>query len=63
VLEDALFAEAPGQGFVVSGAPEALSGFRIIGRVGGERLEIDGALELAVSELTAAREGGLAGLI
>jgi phosphoribosylformylglycinamidine synthase len=57
------FAEAPGQGFIVSGAAESLSEFRIIGRVGGESLEIEGVLKLAVSEMRTVREGGLAGVI
>ncbi|MBV9338332.1 MAG: phosphoribosylformylglycinamidine synthase subunit PurL [Solirubrobacterales bacterium] len=54
------FAEAPGQAFVVSGAPEALAGYEVIGRVGGDTLVIEGLLELAISELRAARDGGLA---
>jgi phosphoribosylformylglycinamidine synthase subunit PurL len=58
-----LFGEAPGRGFVVSGRAEALAGFVIIGRVGGEELEISGALKLAVSELRDARESGLAELV
>jgi phosphoribosylformylglycinamidine synthase len=55
-----LFGEAPGRGFVVSGPGEALAGFEVIGRVGGEELEIEGRLKVAVSELAAARERGLA---
>jgi phosphoribosylformylglycinamidine synthase subunit PurL len=54
------FAEAPGRGFIVSGPPEALAGFVIIGEVGGDRLAIEGLLDLAVSELRDARESGLA---
>ncbi len=57
------FGEAPGQGFVVSGEWRALAGFRTIGRVGGERLELEGHLKLAVSELRDARDRGLAGVI
>jgi phosphoribosylformylglycinamidine synthase subunit PurL len=53
------FAEAPGRGFIVSAPREALAGFVVIGEVGGEMLAIEGLLELAVSELAAAREGGL----
>jgi hypothetical protein len=36
-----------------------LAGFVVIGEVGGDVLAIDGLLELPVSDLTAAREGGL----
>jgi phosphoribosylformylglycinamidine synthase subunit PurL len=53
-----LFAEAPGRGFLVSGP--RLEGFNVIGRVGGDRLEIVGRLDLAVSALREARDGGLA---
>src|SRR5581483_584451 len=48
-----LFGEAPGRAFVVSGPPEALAGFRLIGQVGGTDLNIAGQLKLAVSELRA----------
>jgi len=58
-----LFGEAPGCGFVVSGPPEALAGFTIIGEVGGEALEIEGRLKLSVSELQAAYECGLPDLL
>ena len=54
------FGEAPGRGFIVSGPREALAGFVVIGEVGGDALAIEGLLELAVSELREAREGGLA---
>jgi phosphoribosylformylglycinamidine synthase len=64
-----VFAEAPGRAFVVSG-PSAelaeLSGGRdwsVIGRVGGDRLEIEGVLNVAVSELRGAWEHGLADLL
>jgi phosphoribosylformylglycinamidine synthase len=53
------FAEAPGRAFVVSGPEEALAGLAIIGRVGGSDLEVDG-WKVAVSDLRAARERGLA---
>jgi phosphoribosylformylglycinamidine synthase II len=53
-----LFAEAPGRGFLVSGP--RLEGFNVIGRVGGDRLEIVGRLDLAVSALREARDRGLA---
>jgi phosphoribosylformylglycinamidine synthase subunit PurL len=58
-----LFGEAPGQGFVVSGREEELTDFQIVGRTGGTELEIVGRLRLAVSELEAARETGLAELV
>ncbi len=58
-----LFAEAPGQGFIVSGPAQALADHEIIGHVGGTELEIAGALKLAVSELHAARETGLDELV
>jgi phosphoribosylformylglycinamidine synthase subunit PurL len=54
------FGEAPGRAFIVSGPAEALAGFVVIGEVGGETLAIEGLLELAVSELRAARDAGLA---
>jgi phosphoribosylformylglycinamidine synthase len=54
-----LFAEAPGQAFVVSGSPEALEGHTVIGRVGGGELDISGQLSVAVSELAEAYEQGL----
>jgi phosphoribosylformylglycinamidine synthase len=55
-----LFGECPGRAFVVSGdAP----GGRVIGRVGGDRLRIGVALNLALSELASARDGGLARLL
>ena len=57
------FAEALGQGFIVSGPPEALAEMTVIGRVGGSQLTIDGELALAVSELRDARELGLAKLV
>jgi phosphoribosylformylglycinamidine synthase len=54
------FGEAPGRAFIVSGSPEALAGLQVIGRVGGDELEVAGQLEVAVSELHEARERGLA---
>jgi phosphoribosylformylglycinamidine synthase len=53
------FAEAPGRAFVVSGPEAALTGLPIIGRVGGDALEIDGLVNLAVSVLRDARARGL----
>jgi phosphoribosylformylglycinamidine synthase II len=55
----AAHAEAPGRAFVVSGPAEALTGERIIGRVGGDRLTLSGHFDLAVSELRAAHQRGL----
>ncbi len=65
------FAEAPGTAFVVSGPEETLETWsagssarvQLIGYVGGERLELAGVLEVAVSELTEVRERGLAELV
>jgi phosphoribosylformylglycinamidine synthase len=57
------FAEAPGQGFIVSGPEDALAEMTVIGRVGGSELTIEGELTLAVSELRDARELGLAKLV
>jgi phosphoribosylformylglycinamidine (FGAM) synthase-like enzyme len=54
-----LFGEAPGRGFIVSGTEQALAGLTVIGRVGGDELEIGGLLKLPLSELYAARDGGL----
>ncbi len=54
------FAEAPGRAFVVSGPEQALAGLTVIGRVGGDALELEGRLKLPVSDLAAARELGLA---
>jgi phosphoribosylformylglycinamidine synthase len=53
------FAEAPGRAFIVSGPPEALAGLPVIGRVGGDALELQGTLNVAVSDLHDARERGL----
>jgi len=57
------FGEAPGRAFIVSGPAEGLAGFVVIGEVGGEELRIEDLLELAVSELREARDGGLAELV
>jgi phosphoribosylformylglycinamidine synthase subunit PurL len=54
-----LFAEAPGRAFLVSGPEAALAGLTVIGRVGGESLEIDGTVNVPVSEMHEARDGGL----
>ncbi len=53
------FAEAPGRAFIVSGPREALAPFVVIGEVGGDALAIDGLLELPVSVMRDARDGGL----
>ena len=57
------FAEAPGRAFIVSGREEDLAGHTIIGRVGGDTLELKGQLRLAVSELHHVRERGLVGFL
>jgi phosphoribosylformylglycinamidine synthase len=56
-----VFGECPGCGFVVSGPREAVAQVgRVIGSVGGSELRIAGVLSVAVSELAAARDKGLA---
>jgi phosphoribosylformylglycinamidine synthase len=56
-----LFGESPGTGYVVSGPLEALAAIgSVIGRVGGAELVIEGRLTVAVSELAAVRDRGLA---
>jgi phosphoribosylformylglycinamidine synthase len=56
-----LFGEAPGQGFVVSGAEADLAGIGVvIGRVGGTSLAIEGHLDVELEDLRVARERGLA---
>jgi hypothetical protein len=57
-----LFAEAPGCAYVVSGPEEAIPG-TVIGRVGGDTLEIEGLLKLAVSELADAHAATLTALV
>jgi phosphoribosylformylglycinamidine synthase II len=57
------FAEAPGQGFIVSGSEEALDGLQIIGHVGCEALALDGVLVLPVEVLSRTREEALAALL
>jgi phosphoribosylformylglycinamidine synthase len=57
------FAESLGRAFIVSGPEEDLAGHTIIGRVGGDTLELKGQLRLAVSELHHVRERGLAGFL
>ena len=53
------FAEALGRAFIVSGPEDALLGQRVIGRVGGPTLALEGVLEIDVSRLAAARSEGL----
>jgi phosphoribosylformylglycinamidine synthase len=56
-----LFGEAPGRAFIVSGAEEDLTGLGvIIGRVGGDALEIAGLRSLPLAALREARDRGLA---
>jgi phosphoribosylformylglycinamidine synthase II len=57
------FGEAPGRGFIVSGPEQALESLAVIGRVGGSTLSIEGELEIAVSEMRDAHDGGLVGLV
>ena len=62
-LPDALelFGESPGTGYLVSGPAEVVGAIgTVIGSVGGSELVIEGRLTVAVSELAAARDGGLA---
>ncbi|MGH2761054.1 MAG: hypothetical protein ACRDLD_00420, partial [Thermoleophilaceae bacterium] len=57
----ALFGEGPG-GAVVAGPQEAVHrvpGARVIGEVGGDSLDIVGALDVPVTELRAAYEGAI----
>jgi phosphoribosylformylglycinamidine synthase subunit PurL len=53
------FGEAPGQGFIVSGGAAELAGLRVIGRVGGSELDIEGVTSAPVEELSRAWSGGL----
>ena len=63
-FEGELFAEAPGTAYVVSGPEDVVAGLgRVIGRVGGEALEVAGRLALPVAQLAAAREESLAALL
>jgi phosphoribosylformylglycinamidine synthase len=57
-----LFGEALGTAYLVSG-PGAGELGQVIGRVGGDRLEVVGRLAVSVPELAAARENGLASLL
>jgi phosphoribosylformylglycinamidine (FGAM) synthase-like enzyme len=65
-FEGPLFAEGPGA-FVVSAAHEALARFgaaaRVIGEVAGDRLVIDGELDVPVAELARVHRDGLAALL
>jgi len=54
-----LFSEALGRSFIVFGPEEGRRGLPIIGRAGGSRLVIEGALDVEVSRLAEARAGGL----
>jgi phosphoribosylformylglycinamidine synthase subunit PurL len=60
----ALFGEGPG-GVVIAGpleVVEAVPGARVVGEVGGDALEIEGALSVPVAELRAAYEGAIPGM-
>jgi phosphoribosylformylglycinamidine synthase subunit PurL len=54
-----LFGESPGTAFVVSGPVESLGDFTVIGRVGGDRLELGDELALPLAELRDAWAHGL----
>jgi phosphoribosylformylglycinamidine synthase len=54
------FAEALGRAFIVCAREEDVADHLVIGRVGGDRLTLEGWLQLAVSDLSEARERGLA---
>jgi phosphoribosylformylglycinamidine synthase len=59
--DTALFGEGPG-GVVIAGpreAVEAVPGARVIGEVGGDALEIEGALSVPVAELRAVYESAI----
>jgi hypothetical protein len=58
-----LFGEDFGTAFIVSGTAEDLAGLTVIGEVGGDTLEIAGALELPISELAVVHSCGLADLL
>ncbi len=55
-----LITSGPPEQLIASGSPERqLTGFWLIGRVGGPSLEITGRLKVALSELRRVRDGGL----
>jgi phosphoribosylformylglycinamidine synthase len=58
--EAELFGEANGRAFIVSGEDVAVDGFKVIGRVGGDRVQIGDTVNLPLSELAAAHHGALA---
>jgi phosphoribosylformylglycinamidine synthase len=57
------FGEDLGTGFVVSGEAAALEGLEIIGEVGGDRLAIEGVLDVELSALDRAHSHGLEDLL
>ncbi|HWE15515.1 MAG TPA: phosphoribosylformylglycinamidine synthase subunit PurL [Solirubrobacteraceae bacterium] len=57
------FGEDLGSAFIASGDPETLRDFPVIGRVEGERLVIDGVLDVGVDKLRNAHAGGLDALL
>jgi phosphoribosylformylglycinamidine synthase len=57
------FGEDLGTAFIVSAPERELVGCRVIGHVGGDRLEIDGLLSVAVDELALAHRRGLEDLL
>ncbi len=57
------FAEAPGRAFVVSGDEQAVAGLQVIGRVGGDELEVEGTLTVPIATLASAWNDGLHELV
>ncbi len=58
-----LFGEDLGTAFIVTGSEQALAGMTLIGEVGGEALELEGVLNVPLSELAAAHDSGLPALL
>jgi phosphoribosylformylglycinamidine synthase len=57
------FGEDLGTAFIVSGPAPPPEGAEVLGQVGGESLEVEGLLDVAVSELSDAHARGLAELL
>jgi hypothetical protein len=53
------FAESLGTGFIVSGDISGFDDAVVLGRVGGDTLNVEGVLNIPVSELAALRANGL----
>jgi phosphoribosylformylglycinamidine (FGAM) synthase-like enzyme len=63
--EAALFGEAPGRAFLISGPPDtvaAVPGARVVGTVGGDRVRV-GPVDLGLEELGRVRREGLAAAV